>query len=137
MQAALIVMTILGCDDAAIDCHYVATEEKRWPTIALCEADSERQLGLHANTSHYPVLIATCRMPETEVAATAPQQSQPQVETAEAAIAAKSEETGLARRAIAHARALLPSASGAKELAAKPVHFVADGYSWAVSVFRK
>ena len=34
MQAVLIAMTILGCDDSVSQCNYVATVDKRWETVA-------------------------------------------------------------------------------------------------------
>lgn len=139
MQAALIIMTIMGCDDAATACHYVATPEKRWPTIALCETASEEQLTRYANRSNYPVLIAACQMPAETVAASAPPPAEPKAESTEPAKTeeASSEQLSLTRRAIGRARAMLPNTDGLKDLAGKPVHFVADGYSWVVSAFRK
>ncbi|MCX8997719.1 hypothetical protein NOF55_11465 [Rhizobiaceae bacterium BDR2-2] len=136
MQAAVILMTIMGCDDAATMCHYVATPEQRWPTIALCEAASEEQLSAYANRSNYPVLIAACQVPAETVAEAPP--AEPQTQAAdESATTAVNERVGLTRKAIERARGLLPSADGMKELAAKPVHVVSDGYDWVVSVFRK
>lgn len=133
MQAALIVMTIMGCDDAATACHYIATPEERWPSIALCESASEEQLRAYANRSNYPVLIAACQTP-TETAATPPP---PEIRAEQPETAATTEQAGLARRAIERARAMLPGADGVKALATGPVRFAADGYNWVVSVFRK
>lgn len=134
MQAALIIMTIMGCNDAATGCQYIATPDKRWPSIALCEAASEEQLGIYANRSNYPVLIAACQAPAETVAAAAPTPPEPEPEKAEKATP---EQLGLTAKAIERARSMLPSTDGVKTLAAKPVRFVSDGYSWVVSAFRK
>ena len=45
MQVALIVMTILGCDDTASQCHYVATEQHQWTSVELCKLDTEKTLA--------------------------------------------------------------------------------------------
>lgn len=143
MQAALIIMTIMGCNDAATGCQYVATPEKRWPNIALCEAASEEQLSHYANRSNYPVLMAACQMPaETANAAPASEQTTPPARPTEPATDTTQATTSpaqvsLTTRAIEQARAMLPSTDGVKTLATKPVHFVSDGYSWVVSTFRK
>ena len=63
MNAALIVMTILGCNDSGTDCHYIATAQERWPTVAMCDAVSEDHLPTYANQP-YPVLISVCQDPE-------------------------------------------------------------------------
>lgn len=62
MNPAIVVMTILGCNDAATDCHYIATAQERWPNIEMCNAVSEDHLPAYANQP-YPVLIAVCQDP--------------------------------------------------------------------------
>ena len=62
MNAAIIAMTILGCDDSVSDCQYVATLQQRWPTIEMCNAVSDKELASFANVS-YPVVIAVCQDP--------------------------------------------------------------------------
>ena len=57
MNAAIIVMTILGCDDSATDCHYIATSAQRWTTIELCDSVSDKELAGYANAP-YPLVIA-------------------------------------------------------------------------------
>ncbi|MCF3639798.1 hypothetical protein LXM94_07420, partial [Rhizobium sp. TRM95111] len=66
MQAALIVMTILGCDDSVTQCHYIDTVNRSWQTVALCDAQSETQIARYQNRS-YPVIVAVC---ETDGAGT-------------------------------------------------------------------
>jgi hypothetical protein len=63
MQSALILMTILGCDDTATQCHYVEMLDERWTNIQSCDADAEQQLAGYANIP-YPVVVAVCQSPE-------------------------------------------------------------------------
>lgn len=63
MQTALILMTILGCDDSATQCHYLELIDERWTTIAACNAVSEDRLAAFSNAS-YPVVVAICQTPE-------------------------------------------------------------------------
>lgn len=44
MKAALIVMTILGCDDNVTQCHYISTVNGDWPSIAQCDTESQKEL---------------------------------------------------------------------------------------------
>lgn len=71
MQAALIIMTILGCDDSATQCHFVDLREERWATVQECDAVSEDRLKSYSNIA-YPVVVAVCQTPDdtglTEVA---------------------------------------------------------------------
>ena len=133
MQAVLIAMTILGCDDSVTQCSYIATVDKRWETVATCDAEAERQLRLHANAS-YPTVIAVCEppkseaLPETKVT-NAPPPSPGPVEQPKPA-----EGIGGFVAHVAHqVRSHLPSGEAIKPALAKPVHFVTAGYSWAVA----
>ncbi|WP_394689681.1 hypothetical protein [Hoeflea sp.] len=68
MQTALIIMTILGCDDSAMQCHYVETLDQRWETIEACDAEAEARLSNYNNIS-YPVVVAACQTPgDTDLA---------------------------------------------------------------------
>ncbi|MGJ8572727.1 MAG: hypothetical protein ACSHXI_18720 [Hoeflea sp.] len=62
MQAALIIMTILGCDDSATQCHYVEMRDERWATVQSCDAASEDRLKGYSNLN-YPVVVAVCQTP--------------------------------------------------------------------------
>lgn len=62
MQAALIIMTILGCDDSATQCHYVEMRDERWATVQSCDAASEDRLRTYSNLD-YPVVVAVCQTP--------------------------------------------------------------------------
>jgi len=62
MQAALIIMTILGCDDTATQCHFVETVDRQWATVQACDAGSEDRLKTYSNLD-YPVVVAVCQTP--------------------------------------------------------------------------
>jgi hypothetical protein len=144
MNAALIVMTILGCNDGGTDCHYIATAEQRWPTIAMCDAVSEEHLPAYANHP-YPLLIAVCQNPPdagVKEAAAVPSPLQPESETsrqddgAPAAPVSPEDAQTLAGRAIERVRNVLPTTEGVKTVMVKPVRLVEDGYSWVARRFR-
>lgn len=129
MQTAFILMTILGCDDSATDCHHIATLDKRWSSVQLCDAVSEKQLGAYSN-ANYPVVIAVCQAPEIVAAAPAPS---PDVTQAAAPIeeASSNERDGtMAQRAMDRVKSILPSKEGMLRIVNGPVHVVEDGYSW-------
>jgi hypothetical protein len=153
MNAALIVMTILGCNDSGTDCHYIATASERWPTVAMCDAVSEDHLPTYTNQP-YPVLIAVCQNPQVAgvTEAGAPATAVPEIRplqtatetagTEQAATApAVTEEVSpeeaetLAGRAIQRVRNVLPTTEGVKTLMVKPVRLVEDGYSWVARRF--
>jgi hypothetical protein len=158
MNAALIVMTILGCNDSGTDCKYIATAQERWPTIAMCDAVSEDHLPSFANHP-YPVLIAVCQNPQTaglplseppaeespaggqaletpsDPALDQPLDQTMSVETAAASEVTPEEAETLAGRAIQRVRNVLPTTEGVKTLMVKPVRLVEDGYSWVARKF--
>ena len=141
MQAALILMTILGCDDSATQCHYVATVEQRWASVELCDAEAEKQLTRFSSVS-YPTVVAVCQNPQ-KVADVTPKIEAPaapqmaDTETAPVPPVAAAEEPGLAARALTRVKSVLPTMAGVKTLVEKPVHFAADGYSWVARRFQK
>jgi hypothetical protein len=131
MNPAVILLTILGCDDSGTECHYVATSEKRWPTIELCSASSDKELEGHANAP-YPVVIAVCQNPhETAVAARA---EPPPIASAPPELT-KDDERNLAEQAISRVRAVLPTTEGIRTLMQKPVRLVEESYSWVARKF--
>lgn len=141
MNAAIIAMTILGCDDSVNDCQYVATLQQRWPTIEMCNAVSEKELAAFANVS-YPVVIAVCQDPTAAETADnvvrQPEQRQPE-NVAKAPVTEaerREEERGLATRAISRVTSILPSSDGIRTLFGKPVRMVEGGYSWVAKKFR-
>ncbi|MFS8144335.1 hypothetical protein [Rhizobium sp. BR 249] len=136
MQAVLIAMTILGCDDSVSQCRYVATVDKRWETVAACDAEAERRLKTYANVS-YPSVIAVCEAPKALAAAEPPKPGSLPVATAETAPAASEEPVGklagFAENIAGQVRAHLPTGRDVKETLSKPVHFVSASYSWVVT----
>ncbi|MDR6818678.1 hypothetical protein J2X76_003855 [Neorhizobium sp. 2083] len=144
MNSALIVMTILGCNDAGTDCHYIATAESRWPSIEMCNSVSEQQLSGYANQP-YPMLIAVCQKPEaTEVAKApvpqsrpeVPQPAQPAPAIADEPVTQQEKET-LAGRAIQRVKTVLPTTEGVKTLMTSPVRLMENGYSWVAKRFQR
>ncbi|MES5097142.1 hypothetical protein ABUK73_02820 [Agrobacterium sp. BA1120] len=136
MRTALVLMTILGCDDTATDCQHIATLQQRWTSIELCDAESEKQLGNFANAS-YPVVVAVCQTPETPKTETAKTDSQTPDATATTPALEAQEEQTLTQRAITRVRRILPSTEGVKEVLGKPVRMVEDSYSWIARRFTK
>ena len=133
MKAALIVMTIMGCDDSATQCHYIDTVDRSWQSVALCDAQAEAQINRHQNRN-YPVIVAVCEssgdrmsaavaVPETEA-----KTEVPPVETVE-------EKKGLAARALGFVRKAIPDAASLKAAVTTPVRYAEDGYSWVVKRF--
>ncbi len=128
MQIALIAMTILGCDDAVTQCHYIATAPKQYASVELCDAASQKELSRVGNVN-YPSVVAVCEKREAKVA-----QETAAIKPAPAPQpVAQAEEPGL----IAHAMTLV---SGAGSSAASmggavvrwPTHVVLKSYSWLI-----
>jgi len=166
MQTALILMTILGCDDSATQCHHIEMLDQRWATIQECDASSEDKLKLYSNIE-YPVVVAVCQTPEdtgvaehggepinapvpgTDITASTPADPDipvPKADIPEAVIAAPPEppadaaqtaEAGIASRALTRFRSALPEADTLKAIVAEPVHVVTDSYSWVARRFEK
>lgn len=147
MRTALVMMTILGCDDSATDCHYIATLQQRWPTIELCNSVSEKELAAFANVS-YPVVIAVCQDPtiaeaKAPVPAQRPSASTPPASgTAETPPAdltpeeKRAQEQNLAQQAIGRVKDILPSREAVGKLVKSPVRMVEDGYAWVARRLR-
>lgn len=136
MRTAMVIMTILGCDDSATDCQYVATLNQRWPSVELCNAVSEKELSAFANIS-YPVIIAVCQDPNATADAkgsdTTPKAAAPQ--TAEVTPPAtpeqeRAEERSLAARAMDRVKSILPTKQDFQNIVKAPVGVVENGYSW-------
>ena len=167
MQAALIIMTILGCDDSATQCHYVEMRDERWATVQACDAVSEDRLKGYSNLE-YPVVVAVCQTPddtglaevanepgqqpigadsaETDTSLTSatpiPKAEIPEPETAgisgEAAVASKpGEAPGMTSRVLNLVKEALPEKARVKALVSQPVHVVTDSYSWVAHRFEK
>jgi hypothetical protein len=142
MNSALIVMTILGCNDSATDCRYITTVEQRWPTVAMCDSVSEDRLPTFANQP-YPVIIAVCQNPDDAMETAAKPQTPPRDQASETIAAApvsgsevsEEQKESLASRAIQRVRNVLPTTEGVKTLVTTPVRLVEGGYSWVAKRF--
>ncbi|MGO7673191.1 hypothetical protein ACC817_24610 [Rhizobium ruizarguesonis] len=136
MQAVLIAMTILGCDDSISQCNYVATVDKRWETVAACDAEAERRLKTYVNVN-YPSVIAVCEAPKAIAAAEPPKPAAVPAAAPEVAVAAPEEPAGriagFAEGIAGQVRAHLPSGKSVRDTLTKPVHFVSASYSWVAT----
>lgn len=139
MQAALIAMTILGCDDGIRDCRYVATEEKHWVSVELCDAESERVLTRYSNV-HFPMVVAVCQpdpalSPDaaagSAVAAAGPDKPQASLPAAEP------ERQSMGGRALAAIRDVLPDRRDIRMAFEAPLHVITDSYAWAAKKLGK
>lgn len=147
MVPALIVMTILGCDDSVSQCHYVSTVKGTWETIATCDAESQKQLPKF--NANYPVIVAVCEKADDRMAMArdpaqaetqpvaqpdAVPQEQPHAITADTAPVPPANETsekpGLPRRTLAMLKGALPDTARLRAVVTAPAHYVEDGYSW-------
>ena len=141
MKAALIVMTIMGCDDSATQCHYIDTVGKSWQTVALCDAQAETYINRHQD-KNYPVIVAVCESNNDRIAADVvkpTQEAEPAQTTAEVGIPAPAETTearqGLATRTLNFVNRAIPDAASLKAAVVKPVRYAEDGYSWVIKRF--
>lgn len=132
MQAVLIAMTILGCDDSISQCNYLATVDKRWETVAACDAEAERRLKTYVNVN-YPSVIAVCEAPKTVAAAEQPKPAPAPPAVVEATEQRPQGLLGFADNIAQQVRDHLPSGKSVKDTLTKPVHFVSTSYSWVVT----
>ncbi|MBY5410252.1 hypothetical protein HFO98_17625 [Rhizobium leguminosarum] len=136
MQAVLIAMTILGCDDSISQCNYVATVDKRWETVAACDAEAERRLKTYMNVN-FPSVIAVCEAPKAVAEPPEPAPVQVPAAAPNVVVAAPEEPTGriagFAEGIAEQVRAHLPSGRSVKDTLVKPVHFVSASYSWVAT----
>ena len=149
MISAMIVMTILGCDDSVSQCRYVSSVSGTWTTIEKCDAESQKQLPKFTN-SNYPVIVAVC---ETSGTATAdaraheapaagtlaasetaavetPGPETAAAETAPTPDADAQNPPGLPRRTLALIGGVLPDGTKLRQAVTWPIHSIGDGYSW-------
>lgn len=136
MKAALIVMTILGCDHDVSQCQYISTVDGTWPSIAQCDTDSQQQLPRFSN-ANYPVVVAVC---ESSGPGLASEDAQPEVAAPLArpdapATQATEAQPGMPKRALEFLSGAVPDREKLKSLVSKPVHYIEDGYSWVARRF--
>lgn len=136
MKTALVLMTFLGCDDSATDCHYIATSQQRWTSIEMCDAVSEKELERYANAS-YPVVVAVCQTPSEQTASATPDTKASPAPAATPPEVTGQQEESLTKQAISRVSRILPSTEGIKHLLGTPVRMVENGYSWIAKRFEK
>lgn len=152
VTAALVVMTILGCDDSVSQCHYVDTVKGSWETVAACDRQSRKALPTFTNVS-YPVIVAMCEeaadapiataaesgtkapepAPATSSASPAATPPAANVSSPSAADAATEDRKPLPQRAYAMIRGALPDGAKIRHAISVPVHYLGDGYSWVAT----
>lgn len=149
MKTALVVMTIMGCDDSVTHCNYLQTVDSTWQTVALCDAETDAHMNRVQN-ENYPVIVAVCESahdrvtldmagqqpdspsagrPASDAPADMPEGAYVAVDETEAA------REGLAARALGIVRRALPDRAAVKSVVSTPVRIVEDGYSWVVRRF--
>lgn len=132
MKTALIMMTILGCDDSVSQCEFVETPSERFVSIELCNAASEEVLARYTNIG-YPTAVAVCQMPPPDIteALAAPLTAQPDTTQAAAKVEPTEEQKKtLKDKAIDAVREVLPGKAQIKMIFEKPIHVVSESYSW-------
>lgn len=132
MKTALIMMTILGCDDSVSQCEFVETPPERFVSIELCNAASEQVLGRYTNIG-YPTAVAVCQLPPPDITEALAAQSPNQPNTTEAAVVSEPTEEQkktLKDKAINAVREVLPGKAQIKMIFEKPIHVVSESYSW-------
>ena len=159
MKTALIIMSILGCDDSGSQCHYVETVEQRFASISDCDAVAPERLNGYGHLA-YPTVIAVCEplvepegtvaavsgaaeqadAPETENPASLPAHPIPKADipdprAPEIVNMVVDEKPGLAARVLAKFQKAVQPSETVKAIANAPLHFVSDSYSWVVKRF--
>ncbi|MDH4414390.1 MAG: hypothetical protein QE484_13855 [Rhizobium sp.] len=132
MKTALIMMTILGCDDSVSQCEFVETPPERFVSIELCNAASEQVLGRYTNIA-YPTAVAVCQMPPPEITEALATQAPSQPDATAVAVApvpTEEQQRTLKDRAIDAVREVLPGKAQIKMIFEKPIHVVSESYSW-------
>jgi len=132
MKTALILMTILGCDDSVNQCEFVETPPERFVSIELCNAASEDVLARYGNIG-YPTAVAVCQLPPpeiTEALAPLPLQTDDSAAAAAQVLPNEDQKKTLKDRAIDAVRQVLPGKAEIKMIFETPIHVVSDSYSW-------
>jgi hypothetical protein len=131
MIPALVMMTILGCDDAATQCHFLAQPEQSWESVAACHADAEARIRAYGDVS-YPVVVAFCEEQPEQTASI--EEEAPAAPALEPAPQGKPS-PGLAVKALAQIRAVLPERDTVTSLIQLPADYLGHGYSWVMRRF--
>lgn len=60
MKELVVVLTLMGCDDAGTHCEYIDSPDGRWPTVAACQDAGEALLT--RVDADYPSTAAQCKV---------------------------------------------------------------------------
>jgi hypothetical protein len=139
MQTAMIMMAVMGCDDSGTRCVQLSASQPKWETVSACDKASEKVLESFSGAK-YPMIIAICQTPQ--VASVAPPagsaapsaDSEPAINKPGTVTTARVEPT-LAEKTIDLVKKAIPTTEGIKSAFQKPVHVIADGYSWVAQKF--
>ncbi len=142
VEAALIMMTVLGCDDSGVQCVPLEVYEPKWQTIALCDADAEGVLDQFTVTdANYPMIVAVCETPTNAASADTLYSEEDQASTivdTEVAQTEPQKPQTLADIVAELADKAAPLTRGLKEsVVDKPVHVVEDGYAWVIRKMKR
>ncbi len=142
--AALIVVTILGCDDSLTRCQYIDTSPDTYETVALCDEALERDLS-HYKYSEYASVIGVCRSEDEPIEAALGGIAVTGIPEEQTKLAASSQpgdgshlpEHGnrlliLADGALDKAVSVLPDRKQVRGVVVAPVDAVKGSYSWVV-----
>lgn len=135
MRAAFVVMSILGCDASGVQCQPVATIPQQWPTIASCDAASDRILSRYSKVK-FPLVVAVCQTAGTTALMDSEAEAQenatpiPDRSNRQKDALAKPHRPGITRRAIALLQRAIPTREGIRSTLSLPIHIVTDTYSW-------
>lgn len=140
VKAAMIVMSIMGCNDGGTHCVPLATSEPKWPTVAACDKESETALQKYTN-ANYPMIIAICQSPQmaektSPVGADGAAENLPETNKPGSVSTAKVEPT-LAAKTMDLIEKAIPTTDGIKNAFQTPVHVITNSYSWVVQKFHK
>ncbi|MBB4008033.1 hypothetical protein [Allorhizobium taibaishanense] len=134
MQASLVIMTILGCNDSVSQCQYIATAEQRWVSVELCNRDTENVLAQFSNVN-FPSVVGFCQQQAVKPAESTTTTADGT--TVKPAPVPESEKRSLAARAIQKVAQVLPGKADIKMVFATPLHVVTDSYAWAAKKLTK
>ncbi|MFZ2099793.1 MAG: hypothetical protein WAU86_04435 [Oricola sp.] len=132
VQEALIVLSLLGCDDTGTQCEYLKASDQRFETIQACSAASDAFLET-SRDAEYPAVVAVCA-PRVEVADRPAQPAAPAEAVADAA--ANTASGGVAVDAsaadvaetdyLAHVASTIAAMAPRRETITKPIGQAAD-----------
>lgn len=115
IQEAMIVLSLLGCDDSGTQCEYLQTSDTRYETVEACGAASDAFLAA-SQDEDYPAVVAICA-PALETA------GRPVPPEAPLEPAAELNEPGFLKRVATAIADVTPT----RETIEKPIGAAADG----------